>query len=206
MKLLLSRHGNTFAPGDKVVRAGSQNDLALVESGRQQAHALKSYLQHNDITPAAVYAGELQRQQVYAKIATEQEPKLAKCLTELDYGDWTGLTNEETIEKFGQDGFEAWEKYSQWPDNANWTGSPEQLIQDLHTFADLLIQAYGPDDTVLAVTSSGVVRYFLTFIPGLFDRHVASENLKVKTGHICQFTYNNNAWTLDFWNESPAVL
>ena len=58
MKLYLIRHGNTFAPGDKVTWVGSQNDLPLVESGIQQAQTLSSALQKQNIIPKA-------EQQVY---------------------------------------------------------------------------------------------------------------------------------------------
>ena len=33
IELLLVRHGNTFAPGDRVVWVGKGQDLPLVESG-----------------------------------------------------------------------------------------------------------------------------------------------------------------------------
>ena len=37
MRLILSRHGNTFSPGEKAVWVGRRSDLPLVEEGRRQA-------------------------------------------------------------------------------------------------------------------------------------------------------------------------
>ena len=57
--MILSRHGNTFSPGDKIIRAGSGEDLSLVERGIEQAQLLAqeellitekyTYFQHKDL-------------------------------------------------------------------------------------------------------------------------------------------------------------
>lgn len=67
MRLILARHGNTFAPGDKVVWAGSTNDLALVETGLKQAHAAADYLIQEKIVPTAIYCSPLQRTKKFAQ-------------------------------------------------------------------------------------------------------------------------------------------
>ncbi len=59
--LLLARHGNTFAPGQKVVWVGARNDLSLVESGLAQAHVLAEALEKASVKPDAIYAATLKR-------------------------------------------------------------------------------------------------------------------------------------------------
>ena len=117
--LLLARHGNTFAPGQKVVWVGARDDLPLVESGIAQANILSEVLKNNAIKPNAVYAASLKRTVTYAQIICDQlnlsqTPVIDKRLNELDYGDWSGLSNNEIEERYGKDELEGWSKYGRW--------------------------------------------------------------------------------------------
>ena len=222
MKILLSRHGNTFSPGEPVVCAGAQNDLPLVASGKTQAEKLAEYLKQLHIIPAAIYCSPLQRTIEYAQIVIDRisqdrdtmdtsgathasplRPTIDPRLNELDYGDWTGLTTPEIIAKFGHADFEHWEKNSQWPTMGNWGSSEKEIIQDVLSFATELSQQYTPDDTVLVITSNGRLRYFLTLIPNAFEQHIQTQTFKVATGNICEVNYQNKRWSINFWNIHP---
>jgi broad specificity phosphatase PhoE len=208
MRLLISRHGNTFSPCEPVVCAGARNDLPLVATGKAQAEKLADYLKLSNITPTAIYCSPLQRTRTYADIIVQQlqcfvMPTIDFRLNELDYGDWTGLTTAEITEKFGPADFENWEKNSQWPQQGHWSSSESTVIQEVQSLADDLSKRYGPNDTVLLITSNGRLRYFLTLISGEFERHVQEHTFKVATGNVCEMDYQNNKWSLQFWNRKP---
>lgn len=211
MYLLLSRHGNTFEDHDTPVMAGSKNDLMLVEKGIQQAKTFGAYLKKQKINPAAIYAGNLKRTKEYAKIAAV-EAKLSaivqahEVLTEIDYGDWTGLSSDQIVQKFGKASFDAWEHASVWPQNANWQGSAAKIMSNIKTFADMLTKSYHASETVMCVSSNGILRYFLTLAPGAFEQAIVDGTVKVKTGNICGLKYKDGTWTLDFWNQNPAEM
>jgi broad specificity phosphatase PhoE len=204
MRLLLSRHGNTFGSGDSVVCAGARNDLPLVPSGKIQAEKLAEYLKKSNIIPTTVYCSPLQRTIEYAKIAFGTSKAIIDPrLNELDYGDWTGLTTPEIAAKFGLADFENWEKNSLWSKQGNWGSSESRVIQEVQSFSADLTQQYGSDDTVLVITSNGRLRYFLTLIPNAFEQHIKNQTFKVATGNICEMVYAHKQWQLIYWNASP---
>jgi broad specificity phosphatase PhoE len=208
VKLLLVRHGNTFAPGDAVVWAGASNDVALVERGVQQAWELGRALKAEAGHITAMYSSPLQRCTQFA-MEMIQEMECGKRvvvdprLNELELGEWTGLTNEE-VERLPsgalQDG---WNKRSEWPVGV--FGSSEQVVKDeVKDFAaELLARKYASDEIVVAVTSNGRLRYFLDLIPGAFSEAVANGTFKVGTGNVCCLSYDQEShpgWRVSFWN------
>ncbi|MFU8797207.1 MAG: histidine phosphatase family protein [Gammaproteobacteria bacterium] len=214
MRLILSRHGNTFNPGEPAVCVGAKNDLPLVDKGREQAQQLAGYLKKSQIIPAAIYCSPLQRTIEYGKIVSDTiqrgaahisslRPTIEPCLNELDYGDWTGLTSQEIIVRFGQGEFEHWEKNSVWPTTGNWGSSEKTITQEIQSFVTDLTKKYSLDDTLLIISSNGRLRYFLKLIPGEFERHTQDGTFKVATGNICGMTSKNNYWSLDFWDIIP---
>jgi broad specificity phosphatase PhoE len=235
MELLLSRHGNTFGPTDPVVWAGATNDLELVEKGIAQAEVFADYLIHKKIKPAAIYCSALRRTSVYAGILAERlkvfsglnlAPTVDSRLHEIDYGKWTGLTQEEVIQKFGKTELEAWNQRSVWPSQAGWQGSrPEKISEstsknipenmkaqesivrkDIHAFSADLVHRHHETDTVIVVTSQGRLRYFLTLVPGEFEKRIQTGGFKVKTGQFCQMSYLEGAFQLKSWDINPASL
>ena len=75
IELLLVRHGNTFAPGDRIVWVGKGEDLPLVESGRAQAEALAAALHAAGWRPTAAVSGGLRRQVEHLRLATGGAPE-----------------------------------------------------------------------------------------------------------------------------------
>ena len=49
VNIIISRHGNTFEPDEKVVWAGATNDLPLAAKGIEQAKNLGAWLATNSI-------------------------------------------------------------------------------------------------------------------------------------------------------------
>ena len=211
MKVILSRHGNTFSAGDTVVWVGATPDLPLVASGILQAKCLAQALQKADSHPKSVYCGPLKRTHDYAAIVLEQlhssvKPIVDSRLNEIDYGNWAGLSNTQ-IQEIGEgDDLSAWENLSVWPKIAAWSGSPAHMAKEVKEFSNDLEKQYDPEDTILVISSNGRLRYFLKLIPGLFEQHVQNKEFKVATGNICLLTYEHRKWQMNFWNKKPEYL
>ena len=210
MNIILSRHGNTFNPGEQTVWVGSTSDLPLVEAGLQQAKRLGQFLKKTGVTPTAIYCGPLKRTTVYAQVVLNEltlplQPIIDSRLNEINYGDWTGLTTEQIRLKFGTEAVEGWEKYSQWPNTGAWQASAQTLINEIESFSQDLTKNQALDATILIISSNGRLRYFLDLVPGEFQHHIEQQNFKVATGNICKLTYANKVWALNFWNQIPAV-
>lgn len=211
MKVIFSRHGNTFSATDPVVWVGATQDLPLVNSGILQAKCLAQALKKADIRPKAVYCGPLKRTCDYAAIVLRQlhssvKPIVDSRLNEIDYGNWAGLSNTQ-IQEIGEgEELSAWENLSVWPKIAGWSGSPTHMAKEVKEFSKDLVIQYDSTDTILVITSNGRLRYFLKLIPGLFDQYVQNKGFKVATGNICLLTYENQKWQMKFWNEKPEYL
>ena len=68
-RLIIARHGNTFAPGDVPTRVGCRTDLPLVPSGEAQARRIGRYLRLHRMVPDAVFAAPLKRSLDTARLA-----------------------------------------------------------------------------------------------------------------------------------------
>lgn len=211
MKIIFSRHGNTFSATDPIIWVGATQDLALVDTGILQAKCLAQALQKSGIHPKAVYCGPLKRTHDYATIVLKQlhskmKPIVDTRLNEIDYGNWSGLSNTQIQELGEGEELSAWENLSVWPKIAGWEGSPAHMIKEIREFSKDLITQYESTDTILVVTSNGRLRYFLKLIPGLFEQHVENKAFKVATGNICLLIYENRKWQMKFWNKKPEFL
>ncbi|MBZ0189956.1 MAG: histidine phosphatase family protein [Candidatus Obscuribacterales bacterium] len=210
MKLLLSRHGNTFDPGDRIFWVGRSEDMPLVEKGRQQADDLGTVLKKSRAL-VAIYSGPLMRTRDYAAIVgehlAEKPPILVdKRLDELDYGQWSGLTDLEVAEKFGEESLNGWNRHCQWPTEAGWDSNPDEVLAQVRGFVEEVAEKYPPDSTVLAITSNGVLRYFLKLDESSFADRVEQGSFKVATGRVCLLTIESGAVKVDIWDVLPFRL
>ncbi len=205
--LLLARHGNTFAPGQKSVWVGVRNDLPLVESGIVQAQAVARAFEEASIVPQAIYAASLQRTTKYAQIVDEQlsrqnEIVVDKRLNEIDYGAWSGLSNEEIAEKFGLNELEQWNKYGKWL--KSFVGTEDDLDNDINSFVQDKVIDQSDKKIILAVTSNGRLKYFLKLIPDIYAQYIRESKWKVGTGQLCVLSCENKSWKLECWNKNPS--
>lgn len=208
MQLILARHGNTFGPGDKVTWVGSANDLPLVKSGLEQAERAAAALSRTEL--AAIYCAPLLRTKKFAEIVAAQQvanqiiPIIDNRLTELDYGDWSGLSDDEIAEKFG-DSLQNWMNSSTWPSNCHWASSEAEVTAEIKSLVSELEAKHG-DEAVLLVSSNGRLRYFLKLIAGEFERRVANKQFKMGTGRVSLLNGHGQLYNLLSWNDEPAAL
>jgi len=106
MLLYLCRHAQTVSSA--VDSFNGRGELPLTERGREQARALGGRL--SSVRFAAVYRSPLGRTaETAALIAPGQEPRVLPGLTEIDYGQWEGLSPAEARAR-DPDRYAAWER------------------------------------------------------------------------------------------------
>ena len=209
MRLLLARHGNTFNPGDKVTWVGSSNDLPLVEHGVVQANNVGDVLHGTHL--AAAYCAPLLRTREFAEIVVKGSGNETPCLedsrlTELDYGEWSGLSDVEITDKFGEQCLKDWMNSSIWPKRCGWTSTEETVRKQVQEFVSEIVSKYPSDANVLVVSSNGRLRYFLHLVAGEFEKRVTNKTFKVATGRVCVLETDGKTFELKLWDEKPEVL
>ncbi len=208
--LILIRHGNTFESTQTPTQVGSKTDLPLTSKGRSQAEQVASYLKAQKILPAGIYAGTLARQIETAHIIGKSlglenalhlnEP----ALTEIDYGPWEGLTAEEIMLKWSEE-YQKWTQQAEWPEHL-FGGTLEGHIDAINVWLMHVRNAYKPGETVLGVTSNGLMRLFYSLEKEKWRQIVQArqmENFKVKTGHFCVLELFQDSLKVKTWNQSP---
>lgn len=205
--LVLSRHGNTFMASDKIVWVGARNDLPLVPSGIEQANHLANAYLSSGITPKAVYCGPLKRTRHYAEIVRERlgiktVAIIDERLNELDYGEWSGLSESEIIEKFGREDLDQWNKHGNWPKHGAWGSSDQEIQNQVRSFVDDLCD-HSQTTNVLIISSNGRLRYFLKLLPELYRKHSQKNGIKVATGKVSVLSKHGSTLDLICWNLDP---
>lgn len=204
MLLLLARHGNTFAPNEEVVWVGARNDPDLVASGIEQARTLSRALNAHELNPTRIYCGPLRRTRSFAQLVLEGLTRHAvvqvdERLNEIDYGSWSGLTDQAIIDRFGREQFEAWIERAIPPQDSDWQPGQAQLRSEA---SELLTELRGLDSdlVVLLVSSNGRLRYYYEALGG-----EAAEG-RMRTGHVGVARLVNNKFKLLAWNIEPNAL
>lgn len=211
MEIILSRHGNTFKDTDIPVWAGLTEDFPLVKKGKNQAKICAKAILKSGIKITDFYVGTLKRHQEYAEIimnelSIDKKPIVDERLNEIYYGKWSGLSNYEIIEKHNVKELEEWNKKSIWPVDAQWGESEKSFIERINNFSTEIAKKYTEKDTILVVSSNGVLRYFLKNIDNLFEKKIDDGTFKMRTGYISRMNVTKNNWSLKFWNHPPDIL
>ncbi|MDE3775498.1 histidine phosphatase family protein [Sinorhizobium meliloti] len=211
MKIIFSRHGNTFSPGEKVVWIGGQIDPPLVREGRRQARHLGRALQAARRIPLATFCSPLQRTRSYAEIALaivrERRPPISDWrLDEIDYGRWNGLSNDEVIQRFGLHEFNDWYHKSTWPKSKNWKTDPLSYREAIGSFLEELECCYGSAETILVVTAHGPLKCIGRSLAAQLADLPAAQLARVDPGNICELEVRRGLLRPILWNEPPGAL
>ena len=209
MRLILLRHGNTFEDGQTAVWLGAKDDLPLTAKGHEQAKQVGLVLNSQKIN--AIYAGPLTRTKQTAEIVAQAVGYDAPIvidqrLIELDYGKWSGLSDQEVKSKFGNAEIEAWTNHGIWPSQAGFSPSEASVKQDVKHFAAELQKRQKSTDMVLVVSSNGKLRYFLSLIPNEFENRLSAGKFKLGTGKAGIIDLDGSSAKLLGWNLNPAEL
>jgi broad specificity phosphatase PhoE len=100
LTLVLTRHGST-PRSEPEQHLGQRIDIGLSDAGQAAARALGERLA--DVTFERVITSPLRRARETAELARPGAPvETDERVTEMDYGDWEGLTYEEIEARFGE--------------------------------------------------------------------------------------------------------
>lgn len=158
---------------------------------------MADYLLHVATSPSGIYAGTLKRQIEFAEIIgsrlsmTKRLNLRESALTELDYGAWEGLTCEDIAHRFPKE-YADWIKTGKWAEGI-FGGHPQQHTALIEKWLTSLRKTYVSGETIVAVSSSGLLRLFLM------------ENEKVQTGHFCELELYSNSLKVKRWNVKPTI-
>lgn len=205
IKLIIARHGNTFAAGDVVTRVGI-TDLPLVDSGLQQGRKLGAYLKQHNLIPDVIFTSELQRtqqtaEQAQAVMQTNITTQSLSIFNEIDYGPDENQPEELVVTRIGKTALSEWEKNAVVP--PGWKISPDTIIHNWFEFSALLRKDFN-NKTILVVTSNGIAR-FAPYLTGDFIGFSANHHIKISTGALCQLELTPPAdyWKCLAWNIKP---
>ncbi len=193
IRLILVRHGNTFEENQVPVQIGAGTDLPLTAHGRAQAEKMAQYLISEKIQPKAIYAGGLKRQTEFAKIICGNFDLLffsEPALTEIDYGAWEGLSLQQIGNLWPKE-YTEWNEEGKWPEHL-FRGTFQRHIDGVEAWLQFLRKKYASNDTVVAVSSNGLLRFFQS-----------EKKLKVKTGHFCELYLFQDRLEINRWNVNP---
>ncbi len=202
--LIVARHGNTFAPGDRVTRVGGRTDLPLVPSGIEQGRKMGAYLKGHDLLPDVVFASQLQRTAQTAQAALDaaqidRKIERLSLFNEIDYGPDENKPEAEVIARLGEQALKDWDENAVVP--KGWNFDPRAAIGDWMTFASEVAQKY-KDKTALVVTSNGIAR-FSPYLTGDFEGFRQKHKIKISTGALCVFRHDGSQWKVEGWNIRP---
>jgi 2,3-bisphosphoglycerate-dependent phosphoglycerate mutase len=207
-RLIIARHGNTFAFGEPVRRIGT-TDLPLVDWGLEQGRLLGTYLKENDLIPNIIFTSQLKRtiqtaEQAQRMMNTDLTINTSPLFNEIDYGPDENQSEEHVIARIGEDALKAWEKKGLVPEG--WLVTPSELINNWLNFSKYLCKNYS-GQTCLVVTSNGIAR-FAPHITGDFITFSTQYPIKIATGALCLFEnrHRSKKWDCLAWNIKPSEV
>jgi broad specificity phosphatase PhoE len=171
VRLLLVRHGEVEDRYHRVF-AGRQIDMELSPRGHEQAAVLSRYVRQRPLD--RVYASPMRRaQQTLAPLLDHcpKAPVLKPEFSEVDFGDWTGLTWEQVHGRFGVRAFD-------WLRQLDAAGLPNgesgrSFVARVGPPLRRIVRDHA-GETVAIVCHGGVVRAMLSILLGLSLPQMAS--------------------------------
>jgi probable phosphoglycerate mutase len=107
-----------------------------------------------------------------------------------------GKTDKEVIARVGKQALKQWDEAAIVP--KGWQVTPAELVAHWVGFAQAVVNA-SDQTTTLVVTSNGVAR-FAPHIVGDFAGFKRDYRLKMATGALSSFVYDQGQWQVEFWN------
>jgi broad specificity phosphatase PhoE len=207
--IVLCRHGNTFEQGEKVVMVGAAQDLPLTDTGRMQARLVGEALTPLAKDVTTILTGPLLRTSEYGKIVCDvlrsggcqvQDIRRDERLRELDYGAWSGLSNAEIKERYGEAALEAWVTLGERPTGVgvHFSPSSDVVCSDMMLLMEECARTHR---VALIVTSNGVLREVGRVLSG--DR---LKSWSMKTGNISVLRTHADRYEILAWDRRPEEV
>lgn len=185
-RVVIVRHGDTFAPGEPPRRIGAATDLPLVESGLAQARALARHFAEISLSFDRILASPLRRTRDTAALIVPGATETADWLREIDHGLDEDQPEDAVIARVGVEALARWEDLAVPP--PGWrVDAPERLA----AWDRFLAAATG---TTLLVTSNGAARFALLAL--------GQAPAKIRTGAYGMI--EGHPWRVTEWDRRPA--
>ncbi|MEO7298855.1 MAG: histidine phosphatase family protein [Verrucomicrobiota bacterium] len=197
-QLYLLRHGEVESRYHRVF--GGRIDMNLSPQGELQAAALADYLKNKPMD--AIYCSPMKRaQQTLAPLLKSHphiEPKILPNLSEVHFGDWTGLTWQEVHDKYQVSAFQWLEMLEQatLPNGECSRTFRERIEPCLQT-----ILAEQVEKNVAIVCHGGVIRMILSILLKLPLPKMAS--FEIEYASVTQIHFTPDKIDVQLLNFTP---
>jgi broad specificity phosphatase PhoE len=199
IEIILVRHGQTDWNAAETFRGRA--DVALNETGIKQADDLGIFLRNEEID--FIYSSPLQRASVTAgAIARHQnlEVNTVENLTDIDFGDWQGLSREIVSRKFP-------ELYRDWLDTPEQVRLPRgESLEDVRRravpFIEDAVMRCG-EGKVVFVSHRVVIKVVICALLGLDSSHFW--NLKIDPCGLSRFAAGDGRLVLTRHNDTSYL-
>lgn len=202
-RLIIVRHGNTFAPGETPRRIGAGTDLALADSGRKQASQLAAWFADQGYRFDRALSSPLRRTRETAETilsAQDVPPEIALSdfLAEIDHGVDEDQPEEAVVARLGPKALRDWDERGIVPEG--WTANRDGRLAE---WTGLL--AKDAASTTLLVTSNGAARFALLADPRLAMQAAALPSLKLRTAAFGIIDVDAAGPRLVAWDQRPPM-
>ena len=199
IEIILVRHGQTDWNAAETFRGRA--DVALNGTGMKQADELGIFLENEGID--FIYSSPLQRASVTAgAIARHQylDVNTVENLTDIDFGDWQGLSWQEVNEKFP-------ELYRDWLDTPEQLKIPQgESLEDVRRravpFIEDAVMRCG-EGKVVFVSHRVVIKVIMCSLLGLESSHFW--NLRIDTCALSRFAAGDGRLVLTKHNDTSYL-
>jgi len=195
LEILIIRHGETSWNMANIFRGRVQIELS--EEGLKQAEKLAEYLSQKKIR--AIYCSPIQRALQTAEIVSRRQQLTAQPmedLTDLDFGQWEGVSFEEVKTRYR-------EIYQLWREKPDLAKIPEgESLQEARertlNALDKII-ADNKEGTVAIITHRVITKVLECALLGLDDSHFW--NIEQDTCGVTTFIYTGKSFILKHHND-----
>ena len=201
MRLVLVRHAESTANAEGRVQGHA--DFELSARGRAQAEKLRERFQAEEFAPTAVYSSPLLRAAQTAKILARSWPVPVTHwddLKEYDVGVISGLTREETEEKYPDVDFEL-ETARQFAGIEGAEPLADRRARG-NRVIDSVLDRHSNEDVVVLVTHGGILQQLLAAVL----KTSRTWGLSVGNTAVFDFTIDMSRWDLDGNNLANTAI
>lgn len=200
-KLFLIRHGQTDLNRDRRFRGHA--DASLNDEGKYEAVGAARVLRGEEL--ACIYTSPISRAvETATAIAVTMNTRVEtdEAFTDIDYGDWQGLTVDEVKERFGERELAAWRE-----DPESFTFPGGESIASVRGRLEPALRRHASGQTdggALAVVSHlAVLKICFVVLMGVDMSYFWKVGLD--NGSVSLFTHTSErGFTLERWNQPPA--
>jgi phosphoserine phosphatase len=195
IEIIIVRHGETAWNTADIFRG--RVNIGLSEKGQKQAELLADYLSQKKIK--AVYCSPLPRAIQTAEAVARRQHVNAQTmheLTDLDFGEWEGISRQEVKIKYKQ----IYDLWLERPDLAQIPGGESMADARKRALSALeKIMAQNKEGTVAIITHRVITKILTCALLGLDDSHFW--NVEQDTCGVTTFVHNGRCFILTHHND-----